>query len=1021
MRDNSSTSRVALPKSFLSPAGMLSIAGLVLLTICSSAVALAADVTVTADAQPGRFETLLRPVRDGGQAVTAIEVRSVIHGPVEPDSGPLSITAPIVYAGVPGIADRVEGLQVTDRDGTVPLSQTDDAANPGGFPYFRHWKAERDVVFPVKISYRSRVRHADGVRGPPFCIRPSDGGVSGAGSGFLVLPENVASTTSVVRWDLDDLANGSRAVTSFGEGDFELPGAPEELMQGWYMAGPIETYPDSGDDEGFSASWLGKYPFDAKTEMERAGQVYTWLGDFFGHLKPPPRYRVFMRVIDDPSGRTSGTALTNSFMLSRGPITAADEAGEAPRSTFFHEMIHLWVGGIEGPQGVTSWFGEGLTSYYTDLLPMLGGFETVAEYGEGVNENAKTYYTNEARNWTAEQIAEVGFGNELARRTPYQRGALYFADLDARIRVATHGEANLHTFVREIFRKRENDDGFVFDHDKWMELIEAQIGPSAREQFQDVIINGETIVPASDAFGPCFERQPAKYLTEAGAEVDGYQWIRVESVPDETCRAYAAPKAEPEYPSFAGYSVSTRHSGLFHGVRVDYVATFDDTIITNEVAEETASIYATSYIRDDVADPDSRPIIFIWSGGPSASSQTLHMAGFGPRRLVVPRDVSAAIAPPYAVTDNVHTVLDVADLVFVDPAGTGFSRILPDGDESHFYSAAGDAESVAQFMRKWLTKNHRLDSPIYILGSSYGSIRAALVAGLLAETTTPLDGAILFSQGVNLVETTQRNNNIIGYASNLSQQAAIAWYHGRTSLHEQSVAQVIDEAQAFAMGEYLVALTQGRFLDEADRGAIASRMAELTGVSSAYYVKNDLMIKKSQFRSELLRDRGLVIGATDARYTAPADSEQGPSNPTQGVPEVQLEHMQNFLGITLPMEQYRGFAPDTGNQWDYGGTSTLDGSELAPDTIRTVFADFDFPRVIAPAFEANEEFRVMIATGIYDLLTTVGPARLLASNPAYPANRIEMHDYVGGHAFYASDDDFERLANDVRTFAGREP
>jgi hypothetical protein len=366
-------------------------------------------------------------------------------------------------------------------------------------------------------------------------------------------------------------------------------------------------------------------------------------------------------------------------------------------------------------------------------------------------------------------------------------------------------------------------------------------------------------------------------------------------------------------------------------------------------------------------------------------------------------------------------MLDVADLVFVDPAGTGFSRILPDGDESYFYSADGDAESVAQFMQKWLQKNRRLDSPIYVLGSSYGSIRAALVAGLLAESATPLDGAILFSQGVNLVETTQRNNNIIGYTSNLSQQAAIAWYHGRTSLQGQSVTQVIDATQEFAMGEYLVALSQGRLLGDAARRAIASRMAELTGVSSDVYLQNDLMIKKSQFRNELLSDRGLVLGATDARYTAPVDGEQVPANPVQGVPEVQLEHMQYFLGITLPMDQYRGFAPGTGNHWDFGGTSTLDGSKLAPDTIRTVFADFDYAGAITPAFEANKAFRVMIATGIYDLLTTVGPARLLASNPAYPGNRIEMHDYVGGHAFYASDDDFERLADDLRKFVGREP
>ncbi|MGH8221761.1 MAG: S10 family serine carboxypeptidase-like protein [Woeseiaceae bacterium] len=466
--------------------------------------------------------------------------------------------------------------------------------------------------------------------------------------------------------------------------------------------------------------------------------------------------------------------------------------------------------------------------------------------------------------------------------------------------------------------------------------------------------------------------------------------------------------------SFSNYSVSTRHHGVFNGVPVDYSATFDDTLITNEAGEETASLFATGYVRENVADRALRPVIFIWSGGPSASSQTLHMAGFSPRRLDVPLDVTAPIAAPYETGDNVHTLLDVADLVFVDPANTGFSRILPAGDAAYFHTADGDAESVAQLIEKWLSRNGRGDSPAYVLGSSYGSIRAVLVAGLLAKSPKPLDGAILFSQGVNLVETTQRSNNLIGYASNLSQQAAVAWYHGRTALQDKTVGEVIAEAQTFAMGEYLVALGQGSSLPDTQRREIASRLAELTGVSSETYLESGLMISKSRFRRELLRDQGLVVGATDARYTAPADSEEGPASPTQGVAEVQRAHMLEFLRVTLPMEEYRAFAPGTGSRWDYGGTSTLDGSKLAPDTVRTVFADYDYPGALVPAFEANEDFRVMIATGIYDLLTTVGPARLLASDPDYPEGRVEMHEYIGGHAFYSNDGEFERLANDIR-------
>lgn len=480
--------------------------------------------------------------------------------------------------------------------------------------------------------------------------------------------------------------------------------------------------------------------------------------------------------------------------------------------------------------------------------------------------------------------------------------------------------------------------------------------------------------------------------------------------------AVQASAATQEPPLFSGYAVATEHSGIFNGEQVEYTAIFDQTVVTSGEGKPAASLYATSYVRADVDGSERRPVIFIWSGGPSASSQTLHMAGFGPRRLAVQTDLTAAIGPSYETEHNAHTLLDVADLVFVDPAGTGFSRILPDGDQSYLYSADGDAASIAEFIRKWRAKHDRHEAPAYVLGSSYGSIRAALVAGLMADSPQPLAGAILFSQGVNLVETTQRSNNVMGYATNLSQQAAIAWYHGRTALQDKAVSEVIDQAERFAMGDYLVALAQGRMLPEADRRTIAETLEALTGIDSDTWLAQNLMMKKTQFRRALLADLGLVLGATDARYTAPADGESPPPSPTQGVDVVQSGHMREFLDVTLPMAEYRGFAPGTGSAWDYGGTSTIDGSQLAPDTVRTVFADFDYPGAITPAFEANETFRIMIATGIYDLLTTVGPARLLAAHPGYPGERVVMHEYAGGHAFYSNPEEFERLADDIRRF-----
>ena len=500
----------------------------------ASALLLAALVLVAAPyCSPGHFEVTLRPVLDRG-GVAAIEVHSVIHGSQVPFSGPLSVNAPVVYASVAGVADRVRELKLSDGEGEIPLTHEDDPPAAGGFPYFRHWRADRSVSFPVTLSYRSDVEPDDARPGPPFGIRPSAGGVSGAGAGFLVLPENVMSLVSRVQWDLSSLPPGSAGITSFGEGAFEVNGPPALLRQGWYMAGPLQRYPASGDANGFSASWLGHFQFDPAGEMQWAGEAYAYLGDFFRYLDPRPRYRVFMRMLDSGGG-AGATALKNSFMLSQVPGMPRGIATR-PRDTFVHEMIHQWVGSLEGPSGMSGWFNEGLTTYYTSLLSMLGGFQTVDEYEEAINTVAEEYYTNPARNWSAARIAEAGFENAQARGLPYRRGALYFAHLDSRIRAVSGEAENLHSFLREIFTRREEDEDFRFDHDRWRELIAARLGPEAVEEFTEIIMDGKTITPASDAFGPCFERQPAVFANDGGEALSGFRWVRVESVSERACR-----------------------------------------------------------------------------------------------------------------------------------------------------------------------------------------------------------------------------------------------------------------------------------------------------------------------------------------------------------------------------------------------------------------------------------------------------------------------------------------------------
>jgi predicted metalloprotease with PDZ domain len=224
-------------------------------------------------------------------------------------------------------------------------------------------------------------------------------------------------------------------------------------------------------------------------------------------------------------------------MLSGGPKSGEETGGAPPRATFFHEMIHQWVGQIEGPPGVTSWFSEGLTSYYTLALPLRGGYVSLAEYQDGINRLAERYYTSPALNMTMHEIAEVGFGNEDIRSTPYQRGALYFADLDARIRRKSEGTRTLDDLVRGIFRQRHEDPKYVFDQAAWIYALIADLGAQAADDFKSHVLGGETLHAAPEAFGPCFEREPATY-TSGDTPVSGYRWVRKAGIADEQCRTW---------------------------------------------------------------------------------------------------------------------------------------------------------------------------------------------------------------------------------------------------------------------------------------------------------------------------------------------------------------------------------------------------------------------------------------------------------------------------------------------------
>jgi carboxypeptidase C (cathepsin A) len=385
------------------------------------------------------------------------------------------------------------------------------------------------------------------------------------------------------------------------------------------------------------------------------------------------------------------------------------------------------------------------------------------------------------------------------------------------------------------------------------------------------------------------------------------------------------------------------------------------------------------------------------------------MLALGPKRLSVPQDPQAPVVEPTPVVDNTSSVLDVADLVFIDPAETGFSRVLPAGKRADFYSTDGDARSIASFVEQWTHAHGREKSPKYVLGESYGTIRAALMAGMLAERM-PLDGVILFGQAVNMIETSQRASNAVAYATNLPALATIAAYHGRAQRGRKTMSAFIDDVYRWSMSEYLAALIAGRDLPASRQQRIARHLQQLTGISAEYYLGHDLVITKVGFARELLKDRNLVLGQYDARYTGPApgEGERG-ADPFAKIIQPVLPSLRQYLSeslsVTLPMSDYRDFAPET-SSWVWKPTGGIGGP----------FLDYNYPSELSKAFAANPRFRLMIGTGIYDLTTTVGPARYMVAKSDYPADRVFQRQYEGGHMAYTNEAALAAFTSDLRAF-----
>jgi carboxypeptidase C (cathepsin A) len=460
----------------------------------------------------------------------------------------------------------------------------------------------------------------------------------------------------------------------------------------------------------------------------------------------------------------------------------------------------------------------------------------------------------------------------------------------------------------------------------------------------------------------------------------------------------------------------TSHSGRFGDETVAYTATAGETHLRDEDGKPKAAIFTFAYTKDGVNDPSSRPVTFVWNGGPGSSSVWLHMGAMGPRRIDVPSDASDAGPPPYKVEENSLALLDVTDLVFVDPVGTGFSRAVGEHENKEFWGLNEDADSIAEFIRTWVTQNKRWLSPKYLLGESFGTTRAGAVAARLeGRGYVSLNGLILVSQALDYMGSTPSHDNFISYITYLPTMAATAWYHGKIENRPESLPEFLDQARKFAVDEYAPALLKGSGLDRAERDRVRKRLAYFLGLPEDYIEQSDLRVLAGRFRKELLRSEGKAVGRLDGRYTGEdvdkvAERPDGDPSSYQidGAYAAALSHyIATELGVEMDREYKFSGGRKLGSNWNWR-TVPL-GSYWEPVPVNVA-------RDLSRAMRRNEGLRVMIASGYYDYATPFFDAEYTFARHGFIRERISYYYYEAGHMMYLHRPSLDKLMADVRSF-----
>jgi carboxypeptidase C (cathepsin A) len=428
-----------------------------------------------------------------------------------------------------------------------------------------------------------------------------------------------------------------------------------------------------------------------------------------------------------------------------------------------------------------------------------------------------------------------------------------------------------------------------------------------------------------------------------------------------------------------------------------------------------AELFFVAYTRDGIAPGHARPVTFSFNGGPGSSSVWLHLGVLGPRRVALPRDPEPS-PPPFSLVDNDHSLLEESDLVFIDPVSTGYSRAAVGEKPSDFHGLKPDVESVGDFIRLWTTRNGRWRSPLFLVGESYGTTRAAALAEYLQRRHgLYLNGVMLVSSILDFSTARFEPGNDLPPLLFLPTYAATAHYHGRIAgpLGERPLREVLDEVEAWALSRYAPFLLLGDRADADLRDEVEDRLVRYTGLPRDLVVASRHRIEIMRFCKALLRDQGRTVGRLDSRYLG-ADLDAAGEHPER---DPSLDAILGAYGSTFNdyVRRELGFESDLPYEvlaslyetwrWDDQGNRYVNVAEA-----------------LRAAIHANPYLKVHVANGYYDLATpyfaTEHTVHHMGLAPALRGN-VSLSHYEAGHMMYVHEPSLASLAGDLRAFVRR--